>query len=306
MKKRILLTGVTGFLGNIIHQELSSYYELTTLGRGNGSSTHIYCDLKAQQKIVFKIPFDIVIHAAGKAHMVPKTEKEKNDFYSVNVDGTISLLASLASMKVMPKSFVFISTVAVYGLVTGSQINEDYPLKATDAYGHSKILAEKMIQEWCIRHNVICTILRLPLVVGQNPKGNLKAMINGIKKGYYMNIGKGNARKSMVLATDIAEFLPKVANIGGIYNLTDGRHPSFRELGEYLAINLRKRKPLNIPENIIYPLAKIGDLLADFSPINSDKFFKITSELTFDDNKARTNAGWNPTPVLEELNFLVK
>jgi nucleoside-diphosphate-sugar epimerase len=304
MKIKLLLTGASGFLGNVLHRELSDFYDLTTLGRSNDSVTHIYCDLKAHQKIVFKHPFDIVIHTAGKAHIVPKTEQEKADFYSVNVDGTISLLASLASMKVMPKCFVFISTVAVYGLVTGSQVNEDYPLKATDAYGHSKIMAEKVIQEWCLKHNVICTILRLPLIVGQNPKGNLKSMINGIKRGYYINIGKGNARKSMVLATDVAKFVPNVANIGGIYNLTDGNHPNFKELGEYIAINLGKNKPLNLPKYLISPLAKIGDLFGSFSPINSDKFFKITSELTFDDNKARNNAGWNPTPIVEGLNFL--
>lgn len=45
------------------------------------------------------------------------------------------------------------------------------------------------------QHNVVCTILRLPLLVGTNPPGNLGAMIKGIARGYYFNIGGGKSKK---------------------------------------------------------------------------------------------------------------
>ncbi len=38
--------------------------------------------------------------------------------------------------------------------------------------------------------------------------------------------------------------------------------------------------------------------MGNFFPINSNKLFKITSTLTFDDRKARNNFGWNPNSVL--------
>jgi hypothetical protein len=41
--------------------------------------------------------------------------------------------------------------------------------------------------------------LVLPLLVGENPRGNLGVMMRAIDKGYYFNIGGGKARKSMVL-----------------------------------------------------------------------------------------------------------
>ena len=46
-------------------------------------------------------------------------------------------------------------------------------------------------------------------------------------------------------------------------------------------------------------LAKIGDLIGDKFPINSNKLSKIMSPLTFDDSKARKAFGWNPSLVIE-------
>lgn len=288
-----LLTGANGFLGKYIYMHLKDYTEIDSIGRSIGN---INVDIAISQPILLK-KYDIVIHSAGKAHLVPKTEKEKQEFFKVNVTGTRNLLKALERLAV-PKKFVFISTVAVYGKETGILINEITPLNALDAYGKSKIDAERIIQEWCKKHDVVCTILRLPLIAGLHPPGNLKSMVNGLKKGYYFNIAGGKAKKSIVLAEDVAKIIPVVANIGGIYNLTDQCHPSFLELSQLIAKQLDKSKPLNIPMWIAKLMAKIGDLIGANAPINSDKLKKITSDLTFDDSKAQKLLGWKPTSVL--------
>lgn len=290
---KILLTGSIGFLGSII-STVYSQYEIITLGRNN---TSILCDLSSQ---IPKLPTsDLVIHSAGKAHSVPKTIQQKQEFFDVNVTGTKNLLIGLEQTLKLPKSFVFISSVAVYGLDSGLNIKEDQPLNAKDPYGISKIQAEAIVQEWCDQHYVICTILRLPLLVGGNPPGNLGAMIKGIQKGYYMNIAGGLARKSMVMAEDVAKIILKASEIGGIYHLTDGYHPNFKELSVNIAKQLHQSSPLNIPQWMANLMAKTGDLFGDKAPFNSYKLSKITSDLTFDDTKAREILGWNPQPVLE-------
>lgn len=287
----ILVTGSSGFLGSEIVRYLSNY-EIITVGR---KSSKIIADLTIH---IPNLPAaDLIIHAAGKAHLVPKTEAEKQDFFDVNVTGTINLLKCLENSGI-PQSFIFISTVAVYGKEQGINVNEDAPLLATDPYGVSKIQAETLIQNWCLQNNVICTILRLPLIAGPNPPGNLGAMINGIKKGYYFNIAAGKAKKSIVLAADVAKIIPVAAKIGGTYNLTDGYHPSFSELSGVIAKQLGKNKPSNIPMWAATIMAKAGDLLGSKSPINSEKLNKITSDLTFNDIKAQKILGWKPTPVL--------
>ena len=295
--KSALITGATGFLGQYIKSELAPSFKLTTVSR-HGATLNI--DLS---KEIPKLPkADMVVHCAGKAHAVPKTASEKAAFFKVNVQGTKNLLAGLTQSLSLPKAFIYISSVAVYGCEAGVLINESQALNATDAYGQSKIEAEQLVQAWCNENKVICSILRLPLLVGAEPPGNLGAMIKGIKKGYYFNIAGGMAKKSMVLAADVAKFLPIVANVGGVYHLTDGYHPNFLELSTVIAKQMKRNKPLNMPLWLAKLMANFGDVLGNIAPVNSKKLSKITSELTFDDQKARTILKWKPMPVLDSFN----
>lgn len=290
----ILVTGASGFLGRVLEGHFEKR-NVISLGR---KSLDLLCNLSIEVPNLPAVNF--VIHAAGKAHSIPKTETEKHEFFNVNVRGTQNLLKGLEQAPALPKSFIFISSVSVYGAESGTDINESHPLNATDPYGQSKIQAEKIVEDWCTKNNVICGILRLPLLVGANPPGNLGAMIKGIKKGYYFNIAGGKARKSMVMADDVAAIIPKLTEVGGIYNLTDGIHPSFNELSKYISNQLNKNLILNMPVGFAKALAKIGDLVPMF-PLNSKKLSKITSDLTFNDDKARSMLDWSPRSVLNSF-----
>lgn len=292
----ILLTGAKGFLGNILYK--NSIGEVVTLGRNSLCDFNV--DLSKEIPILPQV--DLVIHSAGKAHSIPKTESEKKEFYDANVLGTQNLLTGLENSG-LPKQFVFISSVSVYGLETGTLITEEAPLLAKDPYGLSKITAEELIANWCIKNQVVCTILRLPLIVGVNPPGNLGAMLKAIDKGFYFNIGGGTAKKSMVLATDVAKFISLIAPIGGTYNLTDGCLFTIESLSTVIAQSKNKKKPYNMPLFLAKSLGFIGDFLGKKAPINSLKLKKITSDLTFDDGKARENLLWKPQSV---LNYLMK
>lgn len=290
---KILITGSTGFLGCKIQYGLKGH-DIETLSRSN--STYNF-DL-ASNAPIFDGQFDLVIHAAGKAHSKPKTEIEKQEFYYINVEGTKNLLDGLSKSGV-PKYFVFISSVSVYGHEFGCEIDESTLLGASDPYGLSKIEAENIILNWCKKNNVICTLLRLPLLVGLNPPGNLKSMINAISMGFYFNIAGGSARKSMVLVSDVSNYIIRASLVGGIFNLTDGYHPNFNELSSCIAEQLGKKYVPNMPLFFAKVFATLGDFLGSKFPINSNKLNKITSNLTFDDSKARLVFGWNPTPVLK-------
>ena len=296
----ILLTGSNGFLGKELYNYLK-IYSVKTLSR---SASFYNIDL-SKQIPEFNNSFDLVVHASGKAHLIPQSNEQIASFYDVNVGGTLNLLSGLTKYKL--KQFVFISSVSVYGLTKGENIVESSPLLAEDPYGKSKILAEDIIINWCNKHNVICTILRLPLVVGPNPPGNLGSMIRGIQKGYYFNIAGGNAKKSMVLASDIAKFIITVAKVGGIYNLTDGVHPTFNDLSKCISRKYNKLFIPNLSYNLAYIIAKFGDLFGEKFPLNTNKFKKITSTLTFNDSLARKNFGWNSNSVIQNINsFNVK
>ena len=104
--QKLLFTGGTGFLGRNIKPILDRSYDVTTIGIMEADM------IKAN--FVSGVPelpekYDIVLHAAGKAHIYPKTEAEKQAFYDVNYKGTINLCKALEKVGV-PKSFVFIVT----------------------------------------------------------------------------------------------------------------------------------------------------------------------------------------------------
>ena len=292
----VLVTGANGFLGKHIVKSLVNDNDIKCLSRTNGDFK-----VSLENEIPnFGQKFDLVIHVAGKAHSVPKTDDEKQSFFKVNVKGTENLLKGLEEAG-FPKQFVFISSVSVYGVMSGYNINEENPLKAQDPYGNSKILAERLIQNWCKNNNIICTILRLPLLIGVNPPGNLGAMITGLKKGFYFNIAGGNVKKSMVLADDVSKVLLKVAAVGGVYNLTDGYHPSFYEMSHLINNQLGKGEISNIPIWVAKIFAFFGDIIWFNFPLNSDKLSKLNATLTFDDSKARQEFGWSPHSVLKEF-----
>lgn len=293
--EKLLFTGGTGFLGKNIMPRLKTQYEVTTCG--------ITPDDMIKANLAKEVPslnqrYDVVLHACGKAHVLPKTEAEKQAFYDINYGGTLNLCIALERVGA-PKALIFISSVAVYGCEFGELITEDHPLDGATPYAKSKIMAERYLTKWCNEHNVILGILRPSLLAGKNAPGNLGAMVNGVKKGFYMNIAGGKVVKSILMAEDIANILPALVKKGGIYNVCDTRQPSFGELSASVARQLGKHMPISIPYWIAWCMAKVGDIVGPKAPINSYKLEKMTKSLTFSNEKACKELDWSPMDVLE-------
>jgi len=295
---KILVTGGSGFVGSVVVPCLKQMqHEITAIGIT--ANDDINCNL------VNSVPellsdFEWVIHIAGKAHIIPRDENEKQLMYNVNVQGTKNLCLGLENVPSL-RAFIFISSVAVYGLDFGENITEDFPLKGVTPYALSKIQAEQYLQEWCTKRKITLGIIRPSLIAGKNPPGNLGAMINGIKSGKYLRIGNGKTKKSVLMAEDIAKVIPKLAEVGGIYNLCDDIHPSFLQLETLISYQLGKKKPVAIPYWIARCAALAGDLAGDRFPLNSLKLEKIVRSLTFSNAKAKRELNWIPMDVLNNF-----
>lgn len=293
----LLFTGASGFLGSNLYSLLKDIYQIKTVGLTpqDDYTVNLVSDIPK-----LDIRYDVVLHAAGKAHSIPKTGEEKQLFFDVNLQGTKNLCTALENSGV-PKAFIFISTVAVYGCDFGENITEEHPLNGNTPYALSKIKAEKYLQGWCAMHNVKLSILRPSLIAGPNPPGNLGAMIKGIKTGKYLSIAGGGARKSVLMVQDIANLIPLLIEKGGIFNVCDTCQPTFRELETMISKQLNKKLPMSIPLGMANLMAKIGDLLGEKAPINTIKLRKITESLTFSNEKAIRELGWKPMNVLDNF-----
>ena len=287
----ILLTGASGFLGQILFKSLSQNHNIDTIGRSKDA--HIQADLTDFNQKVLE-DYDLLIHNAGKAHVISKNDEQVQDFFKVNVEGTKNLMNNL---KGKLGHLVFISTVAVYGDYQGTAFTEDDLEKGNTPYASSKLEAERYIENWCKENNVKFTILRLPLVAGKNPPGNLGAIIQSIKSGYYFRVGKGRARRSMVLGTDVANLIASGKLTQGKFNLTDGHHPQYREIDSLIGQKFNK-SIRSIPKILLQLPALIGNFLPGF-PINSYRLEKLTSDAIVSDAKARKELSWSGRSVVE-------
>ena len=298
--KKLLLTGATGFVGRNILPLLSQQYEVTTCGRSVPNMIQV--DLS---KDVPNLPgkYDVVLHAAGKVHTIPRSEVEMKEFDDVNCQGTINLCSALEKVG-GPETFIFLSTVAVYGCERGVNIDEYHELNPKTPYAISKKKAEDYLLKWSREHSVRLSILRPSLIAGPNPPGNLQAMIKGISTGRYISIDGGKARKSVLMVDDLANLIPLLEENPGIYNVCSDEQPSFRELERCICKQIGKQMPMTIPYWMIKSIAYVGDFVGDKFPINSNRLSKLVSILTFSNEKAKTELGWMPLNVME--NFKIK
>ena len=267
----VLLTGYSGFLGKHILSELGNNFR--TLGRSENAD--IVCDLSEQVPQI-DVSISRVIHAAGRAHTVPRTQSEKDEFFRVNLTGTLNLLKGLQVRQV--QQFVLISSVSV--------LEEEH----RSPYGQSKWEAERVVLEWCKQNNTNALILRLPLIWGENAPGNLGAMEKAIKNGYYFAFGEGNAVRAMVDIKEVSSFIAKLkGNESGVFTLVSF-HRSYREV-EIIFAQKYKKRIKRLPGCLVKIAAKLGDKLPGF-PINSYRLNKLETSLTFDDSVARQELCW--------------
>ncbi len=294
---KLLVTGGTGFLGRNIVPKLREKYEVTLCGITDDDDVKVNL---SEDVPSFKGRFDLVFHAAGKAHVIPKTPEEIQSFYDINYQGTMNLCAALEKVGV-PKSFIFVSTVAVYGCDEGEDIDENHPLNGTTPYALSKIKAEQFLMEWCERNSVNLGIIRPSLIAGPNPPGNLGAMISGIKSGKYLSISGGKARKSVLMVQDLPVLIDRLSDKCGIFNVCDDSQPSFRQLEKCISLQLGGKRVISVPLWFAKVCAKIGDFMGSAAPINSLKLSKITKSLTFSNRKAKEELGWQPSDVLSSF-----
>ena len=166
--EKLLFTGGTGFLGRNVRPIVDKRYEVTTCGITPDDMIKVNLAKEAPE---LPEKYDIVLHAYGKAHVVPKTEAEKQAFYDVNYKGTIHLCDALEKVGA-PKALIFISTMSVYGNVAGNNSTEETPLRGDSPYADSKIKAEQYLSNWCSKRGVILGILRPSLLAGEGAPGN--------------------------------------------------------------------------------------------------------------------------------------
>jgi nucleoside-diphosphate-sugar epimerase len=316
-KTKILVTGSSGFVGSELLKVLENVgqYEVyglvgnqrrTGISQIAGVKKEFQADISDYKSLIEQVNLekaDILIHCAGLAHQIGQVEKE--DFWRVNVLGTENV-CKLAE-KIGVGHIVLISTVAVYGDYGERPIDETFICQPSGFYAESKLESENRAVEFCDRHRIRLTILRLATVIGEGDRGNIARLITLIDKGRFFWVGRGINKKSLIYKTDVARGILKSIHSAGktkreIYNLT-GETVSMKAIVETLAQGLHKKTPqIEIPEKIVQGFFRVNRLKFSFDFLKKleKTFEKWLSDDIFSGKKFEEKFEFKPETTVHE------
>ncbi len=127
-------------------------------------------DQKNLSKIFEANSIDAVFHFASFIQ-VGESVTDPAKYYRNNVAATLSLLEVMVKFKVM--HFVFSSTAAVFGNPTYSPIDEKHPKEPINPYGQSKLMVEKILEDFDRAYGLKSVSLRYFNAAGADPEGEL-------------------------------------------------------------------------------------------------------------------------------------
>lgn len=180
-KKMILVAGGAGYIGSHTNKLLQrAGYEtvvLDNLSRGHrelvkrgefvqgdlGDTGHI-------RRCFEEYPITAVMHFSAFAD-VGESVTDPANYYRNNVVNTINLLDAMREYSV--KYFIFSSTCATYGVPERMPITEDHPQKPVNPYGRSKLMIEKILQDYEKAYGIKHVNLRYFNAAGADPEGEI-------------------------------------------------------------------------------------------------------------------------------------
>jgi len=290
MKKRVLITGATGFVGyHLIQSALANGFEVYANVRQAANADHLkkfeinYVDLDFESIYLLKENieekrYNYIVHAAA----VTKA-RNLGEYNKINATYTRNLAVAASKSVHIIEKFIFISSLAALGPLKqrNDKLTEKSASNPVTQYGISKALAETYLAQVS---NLPVIIFRPTAVYGPREK-DIFILIKTIKAGLELYIGKQEQELSFVYATDLADIITKAltsAVVGKAYNISDGVVYNRSSLAHYVSKTLGKKTiKVNVPVLLIKGLAwSMEQLYGIFNKIpalNVDKIKELTA-----------------------------
>jgi len=238
--KRIVITGVAGFIGSNMAESLVKENELIgvdNLSWGkrdninslleNKNFKFVKEDVNNTEKLARIIKgADLVVHLSANPDVRLGYGNTDIDFKE-NAKATYSVLEAMRISDV--KELIFSSSSTVYGIPSVMPTPENYgPLKPVSHYGASKLAAEGFIFSYSSMYNFKSSIFRFANVVGRKgTHGVIYDFINKLRKNSEVLevLGDGTQSKSYIYVDDCIDAMTFLhGKDDGLFNIgTDGR-----------------------------------------------------------------------------------
>ena len=303
---KILLTGVTGFIGKALVVELLKQgFNISIAVR---QKTNLFPD-KVKQFVVGDFGSDpdfsaslaevnCVIHLAGKAHVLNQAKVlALDEFRKINTELTLNLAKQAVTAGV--ERFIFLSSIGVNGNQNHLPFLENDISNPQEPYAISKYEAEQGLLKLAKNSSLEVVIIRPPLVYGNNAPGNFGRLIQWASAKFVLPLpfGAVNNVRSLIAIDNLVSFIitcalhSKAAN--EIFLISDDGNISTTQLLKKIAIAFNKKALLfSIPISWMIFVAKLLGKEADA--------VRLFSSLAVNSSKARDLLDWHPVTTIDE------
>ncbi|NOU92992.1 UDP-glucose 4-epimerase GalE [Paenibacillus sp. LMG 31456] len=218
----VLVTGGVGYIGSHTCVELlNSGYEIIVVDSLTNSKPEVLnrirelagkdfpfhhldlLDRAAMEKVFSNNSIEAVIHLAGLKAVEESVELPLRYYYT-NIAGTLILCETMQKYGV--KKLVFSSSATVYGISESVPISEHFPLAATNPYGQTKLMIERILQDLYISDNSwSISLLRYFNPIGAHASGRIGEDPNGIPNNLMPHISQvavGKLKELIIFGSD--------------------------------------------------------------------------------------------------------
>ncbi len=320
--KKILITGINGFIGGNLCKKLISYgANVTGLIRNKNQKTLLFAE-KLEKKvnliqgnlenknilrrILLEQNIEICFHLAAQVE-VGIAERDPFVTWETNVRGTYSLMEAIREQRKKIKAIVIASSDKAYGDYPKKKMpyKEDYELKAKFPYDVSKACADMIARSYASElYSLPVVITRFANIYGPG-QANFSALIPDclksiIKKQKFIPRGDGNSVRDFIYVDDVVELYLLIAkNLyiypnkikGEVFNAGTLKPLKIKDIIKKIFVNENRLSQFKKIEKLFQNKKTSGELnyqYMDYKKVN--KFFKWKPKTDFKTGISKTIA----------------
>jgi UDP-glucose 4-epimerase len=263
---KVLVTGSKGFVGT----HLCNYFSENGLQVVSAIDKQRPVDVTNIDELLMINDVDAIVHLAAKTS-ISDSFKDPSQTYYTNLVGTLNVLEFARAKKI--KNLIYVSTY-VYGQPVYLPVDENHPLNPHSPYNHSKLLAEKICQNYSYYFGINIVTLRPFYVYGPNSRNHslVPSIIKQIKKNGKVRLSGKKVKRDFLFVTDFVYLIGKILQDfpkgDNTYNVGYGESYSLNQVANKLAVLFGRKIEIEFSKET---RADVSDMIADIAKV-SKKF----------------------------------
>ena len=292
--RKVLITGITGFLGaDIASKLIAQNIQVIGLKRPESNTWRckeifnqiIWIDIDNEGKYkneLQNLSIDSIIHCAWIG--VEANERDNLSIQSKNIFLLVDILNIAKEVKI--NKFIYLGSQAEYGNIDGI-INEKSDTVSLNAYGSIKLACQEIVKSFCFSNNITWVWLRIFSVFGEkeNQTWLIPSLVKSIQENKEMNFTLGEQKYAYLYIDDFSTIIYRIIDSeieSGIYNISSNITITIRSLIESIKNKIDPDFKLNfgsIPYRENQSMHMEGDINKITTQIGDIKFTNFQTAL---------------------------